>query len=225
MAAITLTARSSLTSQLPLPASARLDFELGIEGKREKAESTKGKGSAKATHLVIVVFVDGEAGEPVVLGAIGGRGLSRVPPRTWKAMASRYLISNECTSHVLLYGSAFTHPTVEDPGPSCPCLLIPISPRRHPPRSHHHQAKPSADPSLACLYTLFHKGISIKLFGDNGTKHSAEMSKLLENENQAVMGTYRAMSHELHKLQHKKDRQLEGDVVESTQEGKQRTES
>ncbi|XP_022678497.1 uncharacterized protein LOC101773514 isoform X1 [Setaria italica] len=32
-------------------------------------------------------------------------------------------------------------------------------------------------------------------------KHSAEVSKHLDKQNQALMGTYRAMSHELHKLQ------------------------
>ncbi|PWZ32429.1 hypothetical protein Zm00014a_043195 [Zea mays] len=32
-------------------------------------------------------------------------------------------------------------------------------------------------------------------------KHSAEVSKYLDNQNQALMETYRAMSHELHKLQ------------------------
>ncbi|CAL4921373.1 unnamed protein product [Urochloa decumbens] len=32
-------------------------------------------------------------------------------------------------------------------------------------------------------------------------KHSAEISKHLDKQNQALMETYRAMSHELHKLQ------------------------
>ncbi|KAF8673678.1 hypothetical protein HU200_048425 [Digitaria exilis] len=32
-------------------------------------------------------------------------------------------------------------------------------------------------------------------------KHSAELSKHLDKQNQALMETYRAMSHELHKLQ------------------------
>ncbi|KAG8073921.1 hypothetical protein GUJ93_ZPchr0006g42062 [Zizania palustris] len=32
-------------------------------------------------------------------------------------------------------------------------------------------------------------------------KHSAEMSKHLDKQNQVLMETYRAMSHELHKLQ------------------------
>uniref|UniRef100_A0A0E0CWX1 Uncharacterized protein n=2 Tax=Oryza meridionalis TaxID=40149 RepID=A0A0E0CWX1_9ORYZ len=32
-------------------------------------------------------------------------------------------------------------------------------------------------------------------------KHSAEMSKHLDKQNQALMETYRAMSHELHKVQ------------------------
>nr|ACG34949.1 hypothetical protein [Zea mays] len=32
-------------------------------------------------------------------------------------------------------------------------------------------------------------------------KHSAEVSKHLDKQNQALMETYRAMSHELHKLQ------------------------
>ncbi|KQK23037.1 uncharacterized protein LOC100831704 [Brachypodium distachyon] len=32
-------------------------------------------------------------------------------------------------------------------------------------------------------------------------KHSAEMSRHLDKQNKALMETYRAMSHELHKLQ------------------------
>ncbi|GJN30671.1 hypothetical protein PR202_gb18998 [Eleusine coracana subsp. coracana] len=32
-------------------------------------------------------------------------------------------------------------------------------------------------------------------------KHSAQISKHLDKQNQALMETYRAMSHELHKLQ------------------------
>uniref|UniRef100_A0A453GDB4 Uncharacterized protein n=1 Tax=Aegilops tauschii subsp. strangulata TaxID=200361 RepID=A0A453GDB4_AEGTS len=32
-------------------------------------------------------------------------------------------------------------------------------------------------------------------------KHSAEMSRHLDKQNHALMETYRAMSHELHKLQ------------------------
>ncbi|XP_062209159.1 uncharacterized protein LOC133910937 [Phragmites australis] len=74
-------------------------------------------------------------------------------------------------------------------------------------------------------------------------KHSAEMSKHLDKQNQALMETYRAMSHELHKLQveeetimrklyelmsaegllpkHKKERQLEQSIVESIQENKE----
>ncbi|RCV16066.1 hypothetical protein SETIT_3G107500v2 [Setaria italica] len=77
-------------------------------------------------------------------------------------------------------------------------------------------------------------------------KHSAEMCKHLEKQNQALMGTYRAMSHELYKLQveeetimrelyelmsaegllpkHKKEKQLERDAKESTPVGKQWTE-
>jgi len=77
-------------------------------------------------------------------------------------------------------------------------------------------------------------------------KHSAEMSKHLERQNQALIGTYRAMSHELHKLQveeetimrklyelmsaegllpeHKKEKQSGRDVKESTLVGKRRTE-
>ncbi|KAL6867641.1 hypothetical protein ACP4OV_015665 [Aristida adscensionis] len=71
-------------------------------------------------------------------------------------------------------------------------------------------------------------------------KHSAEVSKHLDKQNKALMETYRAMSHELHKLQveeetimrklyelmsaegllpkRKKERQLEQANIESTQE-------
>ncbi|XP_062216484.1 uncharacterized protein LOC133916704 isoform X2 [Phragmites australis] len=74
-------------------------------------------------------------------------------------------------------------------------------------------------------------------------KHSAEMSKHLDKQNQVLMGTYRVMSHELHKLQVeeetimrklyelmstegllpkcKKERKLEQSIVESTQENKE----
>ncbi|KAK3148025.1 hypothetical protein QOZ80_3BG0289670 [Eleusine coracana subsp. coracana] len=73
-------------------------------------------------------------------------------------------------------------------------------------------------------------------------KHSAQISKHLDKQNQALMETYRAMSHELHKLQveeetimrklyelmsaegllpkHKKEGQPEQHNVESTQEQK-----
>ncbi|CAL4910050.1 unnamed protein product [Urochloa decumbens] len=76
-------------------------------------------------------------------------------------------------------------------------------------------------------------------------QHSAEMSKHLEKQKQALMGTYRAMSHELYRLQveeettmrklyelmsaegllpkQKKEKQLESAVKESTPVGKQRT--
>jgi hypothetical protein len=74
-------------------------------------------------------------------------------------------------------------------------------------------------------------------------KHSAEVSKHLDKQNQALMETYRAMSHELHKLQVeeetlmrklyelmsaegllpkcKKEKQQEEKAVESTLENKE----
>ncbi|KAL6607730.1 hypothetical protein ACP70R_040793 [Stipagrostis hirtigluma subsp. patula] len=77
-------------------------------------------------------------------------------------------------------------------------------------------------------------------------KHSADISKHLEKQNQAIMETYRTMSHELHKLQVeeetimrklyevmsaegllpkcKKERQPGTNVDESAPEGKQWTE-
>ncbi|BAS82855.1 Os03g0205150, partial [Oryza sativa Japonica Group] len=44
-------------------------------------------------------------------------------------------------------------------------------------------------------------GTGIRLLVRMEPKHSAEMSKHLDKQNQALMETYRAMSHELHKVQ------------------------
>uniref|UniRef100_A0A0E0NR76 Uncharacterized protein n=1 Tax=Oryza rufipogon TaxID=4529 RepID=A0A0E0NR76_ORYRU len=45
------------------------------------------------------------------------------------------------------------------------------------------------------------KRTGIRLLVRMEPKHSAEMSKHLDKQNQALMETYRAMSHELHKVQ------------------------
>ncbi|XP_066363285.1 uncharacterized protein [Miscanthus floridulus] len=112
------------------------------------------------------------------------------------------------------------------------------------PRGHgrgYRVAAASHTPVLLCGL-----GRSIQVLMIMEPKHSAEMSKHLEKQNQALMGTYRAMSHELHKLQvqeeaimhklyelmsaegllpkHKKEKHLERDVKESNVAGKQRTE-
>ncbi|CAN6285273.1 unnamed protein product, partial [Urochloa humidicola] len=57
------------------------------------------------------------------------------------------------------------------------------------PIDEHQAAVPSAAGNTSsCLVTM-------------DPKHSAEVSKHLDKQNQALMETYRAMSHELHKLQ------------------------
>uniref|UniRef100_A0A0D9Z3M3 Uncharacterized protein n=1 Tax=Oryza glumipatula TaxID=40148 RepID=A0A0D9Z3M3_9ORYZ len=55
--------------------------------------------------------------------------------------------------------------------------------------------------SWACAYDPQAGGTGIRLLVRMEPKHSAEMSKHLDKQNQALMETYRAMSHELHKVQ------------------------